>query len=82
MRSSAKLGGNLLLGAIGQVETNMRFEHLAHQGVDAAADRSQQHELVAAVAVGVSERSIASSCPRSLRTRWTILMVSRSWWVM
>jgi hypothetical protein len=42
---------DLLFGAVDQMETDMGFENLSHEAVDASADGCQQHELVAAILV-------------------------------
>lgn len=52
-----KLGGNLFLGTVSEVKTDMGFEDLAHEGVDAAADSGKQHELAAAIFIG-GERTL------------------------
>ena len=48
----AKLGRDLLFGPVLEVETDVVFEDLAHQSVDTAAHRGEQHELPAAVFIG------------------------------
>lgn len=48
-----EFGGDLLLGAVDEVKTDVVFEHLGHEAVDAAANRGQQHQLVAAVGVAL-----------------------------
>jgi hypothetical protein len=48
-----EFGSNLLLGAVGQMKANVSLEYLTHEAVDTAADGSQQHELAAAIFVGV-----------------------------
>src|SRR3984885_7541621 len=47
-----QFGSNLLLGSVGQMESNVRLEHLGHQAVHASAHRGQQHQLVPAIVVG------------------------------
>ena len=47
-----QLRGDLLLGSVGEVKTDMSLQHFAHQRVDAAAHRRQQHQLAAAIFVG------------------------------
>jgi hypothetical protein len=48
----SELGRNLFLRAISQVEANVRLKHFAHQAVDPAAHRRQQHQLVTAIVAG------------------------------
>src|SRR5215469_9404239 len=43
--------GDLLRGTVGEMEADVGFEHLAHEGVDAAAHGGKQHQLVAAISV-------------------------------
>ncbi|SPE28565.1 hypothetical protein SBA5_670015 [Candidatus Sulfotelmatomonas gaucii] len=43
----------LFLGPEREVETNMIFQHLTHQAVDAAAHRGQLHKLITAIFVGI-----------------------------
>ncbi len=47
-----QLGGDLLLGAVGQMEADMRLQNLAHEAVDASTDGGEEHELSAAILVG------------------------------
>ena len=44
--------GNLLLGAVHQVKPDMRLQHLAHQAINPAPHRRQQHQLAAAIFIG------------------------------
>lgn len=52
-----QFGSNLLLGAVGEVEANMRFKHFAHEAVDAPADGGKEHQLAAAFLIG-GERTL------------------------
>ena len=47
-----ELRGNLLFGAVDEVEADMGFEDFSHEAVDTAADGSEQHELSAALFIG------------------------------
>lgn len=48
-----KFGRNLLFGAVGQMEADMRLEDFAHKAVDATAYCCKQHQLATTVLVGV-----------------------------
>lgn len=47
-----ELGGDLFFGAVHEVKADVGFEDFAHEGVDAAADGGEEHELPAAFFVG------------------------------
>lgn len=47
----SQLGGNLLLGAIGKMKSDMRFENFCHQAVDATAYGRKKHQLTATVVI-------------------------------
>jgi hypothetical protein len=44
--------GDLLLDAVDEVKSDVGFENLGHEAVDAAADGREQHELASAIIVG------------------------------
>ena len=44
-----QLRRNLLFGAGHQMETDVILQHFAHQSIDSAPNRRQQHELSAAI---------------------------------
>src|ERR1700729_3590728 len=48
----SQLRRNLLFAAVCEVEADVRFKHLGHEAVDAAADRSKLHQLTATVLIG------------------------------
>lgn len=50
-----EFGGDLLLGAVDEMEADVGFEDLAHEAIDAAADGGEEHQLTAAVFIGVDE---------------------------
>lgn len=53
----SQLRRNLLFCAVREVEADVCFKHLGHEAVDAAADSSQEHELVTAILLA-SERAL------------------------
>lgn len=48
-----KFRSNLLLGAIGEMKSNVRLKDLSHQTVDATANCRKQHQLATAVLVRI-----------------------------
>ena len=77
-----EFGGNLLLGAIDEMEADMRLHNLAHQAVDASADRGKQHELAPTILVAgegpLDGVELAAQSAHALQK----LDVSRSCWGM
>ena len=47
-----QFGRDLLPGAVGEVKTDMRLEDFAHERIDAATHRGEEHQLVSAIGVG------------------------------
>jgi hypothetical protein len=45
--------GDLLLSAIGQVETGVIVKHLSYQTVIGSAHRGEQHQLVTTILIGL-----------------------------
>jgi len=50
-----KLRGNLLFRAVDKMEADMCLKHLGHQRIHASAHGCQQHQLPAAIFIGVDE---------------------------
>ncbi len=67
----SQLGSNLLLGAIGEMEPDMRFENFCHQAVDAAAHGSKKHQLTATIVIRgqkpLHRIQLAAQAPYSLQ---------------
>ena len=47
-----QFGGDLFLGAVGEMEANVRLQHLAHEAVDASTNSGEKHKLVSTIFLG------------------------------
>jgi len=61
------------------MKPDMILEHFAHEAVDAAADSSQQHQLVSAVLIGGQRSFNGIQLSAQLTQALHHLDLSRSW---
>src|ERR1700752_214 len=50
-----EFGRDLFLGSVDEVKANVRLEDFAHQAVNSSTDCGEQHQLTAAVFIGVDQ---------------------------
>jgi len=50
-----QLGSDLLFSSVDEMESDVRLQHFGHEAINAAADSGKEHQLPAAIFVGVDK---------------------------